>query len=356
MKADIPNPTFPTALSFDDVLLVPQNSDIKSRSQVDLSTKISPKLTLEIPLGSTNMDTVTGVEMAIEMSRFGGFGVLPRFTAPETQADQVAKVKLANALAAASVGCKKGEIERAEKLANAGVDILNLDVAHGHMTQAVDMTKTLRQKFPRLTIISGIAATAEAAEAHFLAGADAVTLGIGGGSICTTRIQTGCGLPTLASILAAAKIARKHDKALIPLAGLRNSGDIVKALAAGASMIWAGSLFAGTDEAPGEIVEIKGKKYKAYNGSTSAAEKQKQIEINPQGKSAAYVKHIEGVEAFVEYKGPVENVVSGLLAGVRSGFSYCGAKSLEELWQRARFVQITPGGIRENGAHDVTLA
>ncbi len=344
---------FPLALSFDDVLLVPQCSRIDSRSEVDLSTKISPKTELEIPLITTNMDLVTGVKMAIKISKLGGMGILPRFESIESQTEKVAQVVESSGLAAGSIGIKE-DLERAESLVNAGATVLNIDVAHGHMQKNLEFTKKVKNRFKeKITLISGIASTGECARDLYRAGADSVFIGIGGGSICTTRIQTGCGLPTFESLLKIKDVARKMRKTFIPCAGIKNSGDIVKSLAAGASAIAAGSLFAGTEETPGEILEINGKMYKKYNGSTSEQEKKKHLERTPEGKSERYIKHVEGVEGLVEFKGPVEGVVTGLLAGVKSGFSYCGAEDLSELWKRAKFVRITQGGIRENGAHDI---
>ncbi len=341
------------ALSFDDVILKPQRSTINSRSEIDLTTRISPTLELKIPLIATNMDSVTGVEMAVKMSELGGLAIIPRFESIESQANKVSAVAEKATIVAASIGIKEGTV-RAEALVNAGAKVLNIDVAHGHMEQNLQFTKTIKNKFGKeVTVISGIAATGECAQDLYKSGADCVFLGIGGGSICTTRKQTGCGLPTMESILRISRVARKENKTFIPGAGIRNSGDIVKSLAGGASAIAAGSLFAGTKEAPGEIIEIGGKKYKRYNGSTSKFEKDKHLSKIPEGKNSAYTIHIEGVEALIEYKGPVENTVLDLLAGVRSGLSYCGARSINELWQKAEFLQVTPGGLREGGAHDV---
>ena len=265
------------ALSYDDVLLKPKYSEIDSRQEVDLTSKLSDKITLKLPFITANMDSVTGVEMAIKIAQLGGLGMLPRFDTPEVQADKVAKVKGAGVLAAASVGAKDIDLERAEMLVKAGVDVLNIDVAHGGMRKAIEMTKNLKNRYKDITLISGILATGEEAMAHLQNGADVISCGVGGGSICTTRVMTGSGLPTFQSILEIAPVARKFNKTVIPLAGIKNSGDIVKSLAAGASAIWAGSLFAGTKETPGEIIELNGNLYKRYNGSTSESEKKRQV-------------------------------------------------------------------------------
>jgi IMP dehydrogenase len=241
-------------------------------------------------------------------------------------------------------------------MVKAGVDIINIDLAHGHMKSAIEATKKIKQKYGNsITLISGIVATKEAAEAHIKAGADSIASGVGSGSICTTRIQTGCGVPGFASLLDIAPIARKYNKSLIPLAGIRNSGDIVKSLAAGASAVWGGYIFSGTDEAPGDIVKVDNRKYKRYNGSTSKIEKAKHVQRYKFGKKKSYSMHVEGVESLVPYRGSVKKVADELLAGIRSGFSYCGAKNISDLWEKARFLKITSSGIKESMAHDVIL-
>lgn len=342
------------ALSFDDVLLKPQYSTIKSRSRVNLTTKLSPNLTLKIPLIATKMDTVTGVKMAIAMSRLGGMAIIPRFDAPQIQANKIAKIAKAKAIAAAAVGAKSGYLKRAEILVKAGATVLNTDVAHGHMQTNLDAIKQLKNKFKnKITLIGGIAATAQAAADMYKNGADIVSCGVGGGSICTTRVQTGCGVPTMQTLLDIQKVALKHKKTYIPEAGIRNSGDIVKSLAAGAGAVMAGSIFAGTAETPGRVINIEGQKYKIYSGSTSLQQKQEQVKKYKNGKNDNYSLHIEGVKGLVKYKGPLKSQVDLLLAGIKSGFSYCGAKNIKQLHQKAQFIQITNAGITENNAHDV---
>ncbi len=350
------NHDFPLALSYDDILLVPQYSEIDSRSEVDLTTKVAEGVELKIPLVSTKMDTVTGVEMAIKMGQLGGMGILPRFDKEEVQAGKVSEVAKTGVIVAAAVGCKNGFLERAEMLVKAGAFVINIDVAHGHMRQNIEATRKLREHFgKKLVIISGIASTYECAADLYEAGADCLLVGIGAGSICTTRIQTGCGVPGFTSLLEVAIAAKKYKRTFMPDAGIRNSGDIVKALATGACGVVAGSLFAGTDEAPGEIVEVNGGSYKRYNGSASESEKRRQVERDEKGKDKMYIKHVEGVESLVSCKGPVEELVTRLTAGVRSGMAYCGARNLAELVSKARFIRVTNAGARENGAHDVLV-
>lgn len=185
------------------------------------------------------------------------------------------------------------------------------------------------------------------------AGADCLLVGVGAGSTCTTRIMTGCGVPSITSLLDTAKAAKKYKKTFAPDAGIRNSGDVVKALAAGASAIVSGYLFAGTNETPGKIFEIDGKKYKEYSGSASLGQKVQQVKNDPSDKDCTYTTHVEGVEGLVPHKGPVSGIVENLLAGVRSGFSYCGARNIPELWKKAKFIRITHAGSIENGTHDI---
>lgn len=348
------NHEFPLALSFDDVLLVPQYSELNSRSDIDLTTKLSDKLTLKIPLITTNVDTITGVDMAIAIGRLGGLGVLPRFDTPQNQADRVRRVKEAGVTACASIGVKNEDVDRAEILVRAGVDVLDLDVAHGHMKQALEKISELKNKYgDSVTLMTGIVATAEAAEDHYKAGSEVVASGLGSGSICITRVQTGSGVPGFSSLIDIAPVARRYNKTFIPLAGIRNSGDIVKSLAAGASAVRGGFIFAGTDEAPGDIVEIDGKKFKSYNGSTSKREKAKHVDKYKTDKNKTYSLHIEGVESLVQHRGSLAGVVDNLLAGIRSGLSYSGASNIPELWEKSKFVRITASGVIENSAHDV---
>ena len=347
------NQNFPLALSYDDVLLLPQISPIKSRSDVDLSVKITPKVKLAIPLISINMTDVTGVEMAIALGKLGGIGFLPRFETPEKEAEMVSIVKKGNVLVGAAVGCKEGYMERAEILAKSGVDIITLDVAHGGMLQAIEATKNLKRKFGKnIGIISGVVGTYETAYALFNAGADSVRVGVGPGTICITRIQTGVGVPQITAVLEASRAARKFGKTVLCDGGTKNSGDIVKGLAAGASAVIIGSQFAGHSEAPGKLIIKDGIKYKTYNASTSLTEKKLHTSVL-RDLSSDYTQHIEGVESIVPYKGPVKNSIEVWTANIRSGISYCGAKNIPELWKKAKFIRVSPLGIRENGAHDV---
>lgn len=344
----------PLGLSFDDVLLIPQRSEITSRADVSLKTEIAPNFFLDIPIVSINMDTVTGVDMAVAMGQKGGISFMPRFDNPAAQASKISDVKKAGQKVIAALGLRDDYLARAGMCVKAGADGLTVDVAHGHMERCLKITTELKEKF-KLPVISGVVATYSGAYDLFKAGADMVRVGVGAGTICVTRIVTGCGVPQITAIIDAVRASKKFkNKFVLADGGTKSSGDIVKALAAGASAVAVGSQLAGTDEAPGEIIVKNGVYYKEYNGSTSIKEKEKQTQKH-NGHKPHFKLHIEGVEAMVKYKGPVADVLNSLCAGIKSGFSYCGAKNIIELHKKARFIQITNAGLRESHAHDVEL-
>ncbi len=336
----------PLALSYDDVFLVPQYSEISSRSDASLKSKVSNKITLEVPIISANMSDITDSKMAIAIAKLGGLGVIPRFMSIEEQSDEVSLVKKQGLLVGAAIGSRKNTLEQATSLVNAGADILFLDVAHGHMIKTLEATTDLKRQFgDKVDIVSGNSATYEATRDLFKAGADTVKVGVGPGSICTTRIMTGSGVPQITAIIESARAAREYKKFIIADGGAKTSGDIVKGLAAGSSAIMVGNILAGTDEAPGELVDKDGKKFKVCNGSTSPTEKAKQSLDN----------HVEGVESIVPYKGSLASLIEKYAANIRSGFSYSGSLDIETLWKNAKFVRITSQGLRESGAHDVIV-
>jgi len=336
------------ALSYDDVLLIPQYSEIKSRSDVDLSTQITPHINLKIPLVSSNMSSITDVKFAISLAELGGLGILPRFMSIEKEANMVEAVKRKKVLVGAAVGVKEETIDRAKALVSAGCDLLVLDVANGHMKQAIDTTIKLKRLFGNTTdIVAGNVATYEGAENLFKAGADSVKVGIGPGSTCITRMETGCGVPQISAVLDCAVAAKKHNRTIICDGGMKNSGDIVKALAAGASAIMTGHLFAGIKETAGKTITKDGIKYKEYNGSTSLIEKSRRTSGSP--------NHIEGVAGFVVYQGDLKTCIERITDNMRSGFSYVGAKNISEISKKAKFVHITSMGYRESGSHDLII-
>lgn len=340
-----------TTYSYDDVLLVPQKSKVKSRSDVTLKTNLSKNFSLDLPIISSNMDSVTGVEMALALGKLGGISILPRFSTVVEEVEMLQKIKKENIKVGASVGIKDDYMERVEKLIENKVDCLVIDVAHGHMEKVSDVTKEIKLKFPETLLIAGNVATYEAAKDLFLAGADVVKVGVGPGSICTTRVETGHGVPQLTAVMEASKAAKEFGKTIIADGGIKNVGDIVKALAAGAQAVMLGNMLAGVDETPGEIFEIDDKKYKKYFGSTSKEQKEKHsLKVK---NDENYLKHIEGVSGAVVYKGSLESIIEKIKAGVSSGLSYSGAFNIPELQNNAKFVAITSAGLRESHSHDL---
>jgi IMP dehydrogenase len=342
---------FDITYSYDDVLLTPQKSKVKSRSEVSLQSKLSENLSLDLPIFSANMDSVTGIKMALALAKLGGISILPRFNTSDIQIEMLKEIKKENVRVGASIGIKGDYLERARSLVENKVDCLVIDVAHGHMERVLEVTKEIKQNFPNTTLIAGNVATYEAAKDLFEMGADVVKVGVGPGSICTTRIETGHGVPQLTAILEASRAAKEFDKTIIADGGIKNSGDIVKALAAGASAVMLGNMLAGTDETPGEIVESNGKKFKKYFGSTSTEQKEKHLENIKNDKN--YLKHIEGVSGAVLYKGSLEDLIEKLKAGISSGISYSGGFNIPELQKNAKFVAISTAGMRESGSHDL---
>jgi IMP dehydrogenase len=297
------------------------------------------------------MDSVTGIKMALALAKLGGISILPRFNTADIQIEMLKEIKKENVRVGASIGIKGDYLERARSLVENKVDCLVIDVAHGHMERVLEVTKEIKQNFPNTTLIAGNVATYEAAKDLFEMGADVVKVGVGPGSICTTRIETGHGVPQLTAILEASRAAKEFDKTIIADGGIKNSGDIVKALAAGASAVMLGNMLAGTDETPGEIVESNGKKFKKYFGSTSTEQKEKHLENIKNDKN--YLKHIEGVSGAVLYKGSLEDLIEKLKAGISSGISYSGGFNIPELQKNARFVAIPTAGMKESGSHDL---
>ena len=471
---------FPEALTFDDVLLVPQYSEVLPKD-ADVRTLVTATIALNLPLLSSAMDTVTEARMAIAMAREGGLGVIHKSLSPERQAAEVLKVKRSESrfiaspvtvgpsqtvaevremmaqhgikglpvvesgqlvgiitgrdlrfvtdgaakvsslmtrevvtapegttleqakkllhqhrieklpivgadgslkglitvrdidksrdypnaakdgrgrlLAAAAVGVGPHELDRAAMLLEAECDLLVVDTAHGHSRGVLHMVQAIKAQWPDAQVAAGNVATAEAAEALFTAGADSVKVGIGPGSICTTRIVAGVGVPQLSAVLACAEVARRFGRPLIADGGIKYSGDAIKALAAGAHTVMIGSLFAGTDEAPGDVVLYQGRSYKVYRGMGSIGamkeggkERYFQSEVHEERKLVP-----EGIEGRVPYKGPIAESLYQLAGGIRSGMGYVGAKDLAALHARARFVRITGAGLSESHTHDVDV-
>jgi len=469
----------PKGLSYDDVLLVPQKSTVESRKHVCTKTRLTKKISLQIPIISSNMDTVTESAMAIAMAQLGGIGIIHRFNTIKEQVAEVKKVKryrnaiirnpltismnatlacarnlmrehgikgllvvddqnilvgiltnrdirfrpdegrmvkefmtprerlivggsditIADAktllvehcieklplvyddwtiaglitskdiyvkseypsalldaqgqlLVGAAIGVKQEDIERAQALIDAGVDVLVVDIAHGHSTLAIKMVREIKKRFPDMQLIAGNVATARGTQDLITAGADAIKVGVGPGSICTTRIKTGSGYPQLSAIIQCAQEADAYGVPIIADGGIKQSGDITKAIAAGASTVMLGSLLAGTDESPGIPFVKDGKKYKVVRGMASFGANLGRASTTKDNRNVLdYVP--EGVEALTPYKGKVSECIQQMLGGFYSGMSYCGATTIEQLRGHGFFVPITASGVRESHAHDV---
>jgi IMP dehydrogenase len=472
-------------LTFDDVLLVPKRSPIVSRSQTDLKTKLSRNITINIPLISANMDTVTESGMAIALAREGGIGIIHRFMPIRDQVDEVLRVKRSESviieqpytikktktvsetkkimnelgvsgllvvendtgkligiitrrditfevnekskvsdlmqkdvitakngitideakeilhkhrieklpvvddkrrivglitskdilkmeeypyaskdkkgrlLVGAAVGIKGDFLERTEQLLDAGADIIVVDIAHGHSDNAINTVHMIKKAFPNCELIAGNVATGEGARDLIESGVDAIKVGVGSGSICITRVITGSGVPQLTAVIDSVKVAKKYEIPVISDGGVRTSGDATKALAAGASSVMIGSLFGGTDESPGKTVVKNGKKFKMYRGMASFyANLGRKFRENGSHTYDTYDVNDyvpEGVEAMVSYKGHVAEIIRQLVGGLRSGLSYCGAKTISGMQQNAEFIRITPAGYTESRPHDVDV-
>ena len=344
-------------LTFDDVLLVPGWSEVLPR-EVSLQSRFSRNISLQIPLVSAAMDTVTEAPMAIALSRAGGIGVLHKNMSKERQAQEVRRVKEAPAegklRVAAGIGITPDALERTALLVEAGVDAVVLDSAHGHSKGVVHLLRKVKESFPGLDVVVGNIATAEAARTLADNGADGVKVGIGPGSICTTRIVAGVGVPQLSAIYDVYKALEGSGIPVIADGGLRYSGDLVKALAAGGDCVMCGSLFAGTDEAPGEVLEADGQKVKTYRGMGST-DAMRAGSGDRYFQSGAKKLVPEGVVGSVPYKGSVEDIIFQLLGGIRAGMGYCGAPDIPAL-RSARFIRITSNAVRENHPHDIRIA
>ncbi len=474
-------------LTFDDVLLVPKKSDVRSRKDVNCTTQLSRHVGLKVPIVSAPMDTVTEHSMAMTMARAGGIGIIHRFMTIGQQVDEVLKVKRSESIlieqpytlgveqklkdakrlmsqhgatgllvvdakgklqgiltardtlferdpekkvteimtglkdlvtarpdvdlreaerilhkhkieklplvdragrlrglitsrdirsleqypqaskdekgrlmVGAAVGVRSGYLERAKALHEAGADVLVIDVAHAHSEITLNAIRSIKKSIPKAELIAGNVATREGTEDLIAAGADAVRVGIGSGSICITRIVTGAGVPQLTAIMECAKAADKRSVPVIADGGIRNSGDITKAIAAGASTVMVGSLLAGTEESPGITVMREGRKYKLVRGMASVAASYDRLtrepEQNEEDSAAELIDYVpEGVEAFVPYKGNASELIGQLVGGLKSGMSYCGATEIIQFRGKANFVRISEAGLKESYPHDVDV-
>ena len=325
-------------ITFDDLLMVPQYSEIISRKSIDLTSNLDNKRQFELPIISSPMDTVTGATMARTMSEAGGLGVIHRYDSIDDQCD---RIRRANAETAAAIGVTGDYLERATALIESGCNILCVDVAHGHHALMRHALKTLRNTVGYgIHIMAGNVATLEGFNDLSDWGADSVRVGIGGGSICSTRIQTGHGVPTLQSVIDCSRSDR--PAALIADGGIKTPGDIVKALASGADFVMLGSMLAGTAESPGQVFYGENGQYKSYRGMASV-----EAQIDWRGHTSS----VEGVSHTIPYKGSVVDILKGLEGSIRSGLSYTGALNLTELRVKANFIKQTLAGQTESSTH-----
>jgi len=356
-------------ITFDDVLLVPAKSDILP-GDVSLKTTLTKNIQLNIPVLSAAMDTVTESEMAKEMAILGGAGVIHKNLTPEQQALEVSKVKKikvrktdsetaaidqeGSLVVGAAVSTGEDTLKRVEVLVKAKVNFIVVDSAHGHSDGILKTVRSIREAYPELDIIAGNIATKQAAQDLVEAGANCVKVGIGPGSICTTRVVSGVGVPQISAIMEVYDYCQANKIPFIADGGIKYSGDVVKALGAGANLVMLGSLLAGTKEAPGESIELDGKLYKTYVGMGSLAAMNR-------GSSDRYFQKgnkklvPEGIESIVEYKGLVSEVIFQIMGGLRSGMGYTGVHSIDQLRTQARFVKITNAGLVESHPHDVRM-
>ena len=342
------------SFTFDDVTLVPKYSSILP-SEAVTSTKISNNLNLQIPLMSSAMDTVTESKMAIALSKSGGIGVVHRNLSIQKQVHEVKKVKKNNFLVGAAIGVNPKDIERVYKLLEAKVNLIVIDTAHGHTQKVLSMIKKIKKKFKKSTLCAGNIATGKAAKFLADAGVDIVKVGIGPGSICTTRLVTGIGVPQLSAILEVKKALKNYKTSIISDGGIKFSGDIAKAIAAGADAVMIGSLFSGTIESPGKTFKYKGKLYKNFRGmgsvgamSVGSADRYYQEKFKNTSK---YVP--EGVEGIVKFKGSVNKIIYNLIGGLKSSMGYLGAKTIKDLQKKGEFIKISKAGFYESMVHNV---
>ena len=343
------------ALTFDDVLLTPNYSNVLP-SDVSTNTNLSGNINLQIPLLSSAMDTVTESKMAISIAKAGGLGIIHRNLDIKKQIIEINKVISKKLPVGAAVGAGSAEFKRAEALLKQNITMIVVDTAHGHTKKVAEIIKKIKKiKSKNTALCAGNIATPQAAKFLANLGVDVIKVGIGPGSICTTRMVAGIGMPQLSAILAVKKGLKNKNVKIIADGGIKFSGDIPKALAAGADAVMIGSLFAGTDEAPGKIIKKNGKFYKSFRGMGSIGAMNKgSADRYFQTKQKDKSKYVpEGVEGLVKYKGEVGNIIFQLVGGLKSSMGYLGRKNIKDLRKKAKFVKITKAGFYESMVHNI---
>ena len=343
------------ALTFDDVLLTPNYSNVLP-SDVSTNTNLSGNINLQIPLLSSAMDTVTESKMAISIAKAGGLGIIHRNLDIKRQIIEINKVISKKLPVGAAVGAGSAEFKRAEALLKQNITMIVVDTAHGHTKKVAEIIKKIKKiKSKNTALCAGNIATPQAAKFLANLGVDVIKVGIGPGSICTTRMVAGIGMPQLSAILAVKKGLKNKNVKIIADGGIKFSGDIPKALAAGADAVMIGSLFAGTDEAPGKIIKKNGRFYKSFRGMGSIGAMNKgSADRYFQTKQKDKSKYVpEGVEGLVKYKGEVSNIIFQLVGGLKSSMGYLGRKNIKDLRKKAKFVKITKAGFYESMVHNI---
>ena len=345
---------FKESFTFDDVTLVPQYSSVLPYETIT-SIKLDENLKLDIPLMSSAMDTITESKMAIAIAKSGGIGIIHRNLSIIEQTKEVKKVKKNNLFVGAAVGTNTKDIDRVYKLLESKVDLIVVDTAHGHTKKVLSIIKKIKKISKKCILCAGNIATAKAAKFLADSGVDIVKVGIGPGSICTTRLVAGIGVPQLSAILDVKKALKNYKTKIISDGGIKFSGDLAKAIAAGADAIMIGSLFSGTTESPGKIFKYKGKLYKNFRGMGSVgAMSMGSADRYFQKKNKNTSKYVpEGVEGIVKFKGPVNKIIFKLIGGLRSSMGYMGSKTIKELQKKGEFVKITKAGFYESAVHNI---
>ena len=345
------------ALTFDDVTLAPKYSEILP-SEVDTGIKLTKTLSLKIPLLSSAMDTVTESKMAIAIAKAGGIGIIHRNLDIKKQVIEIKKVKKQKLLVGAAVGAGPNEFKRAEIILKENIDMIVVDTAHGHTKKVSEIIKFIKKiKNKKTALCAGNIATPEAAKFLLKLGVDIIKVGIGPGSICTTRLVAGIGVPQLSAILTIRKAIKNKNAKIISDGGIKYSGDLAKAFAAGADAVMIGSLFAGTDETPGKLIRRNGKLFKSFRGMGSVGAMNKgSADRYFQSKQKDVSKYVpEGVEGLAKYKGKVDKIIFKLVGGLKSSMGYLGSKQIKYLRNKPQFVKITKAGFYESMVHNVDV-
>lgn len=343
-------------ITFDDVLLLPGYTDFK-RAEVDLTTKLHESIVLTLPVVSSPMDTVTEEAMARALAVAGGLGIIHRNLSVADQAQMVANVRKDNLLVGAAVGVGADFEDRVKALVNAGTTLLVVDSGHGNTKFVIDGVTHIKSVYPQMVVMAGNVATEDGAKRLIAAGADILRVGMGPGSICTTRIISGMGVPQITAVAEAVKATHGTRVTVVADGGIRQIGDMAKAFGMGAHAVMLGSLLAGYDESPGEMVTVTNEKYKQYRGMGSVAAMQKgSAERYGQSKETEQKKLIaEGVEGLVKYKGKVGDYFDQVAGSLRSSFYYIGAKTMSEFQEKARFTRITAASLIESHPHSIVI-